>query len=185
MKANNKIIRDFLYLDVDRLYSLSSQVFEGVAAHIVESFQSDNTKTTEVKGTFGKRIGEEVAEAALRTENKILYDHLYNLLEDSLKSVIIEPINLTKNNYRNILAKTYLVKVRGSIKISDYARLMHFLDNFNNIGFSLAYLQSASAEFLQYFTQIVEEIRLLSEKLATTEDAEEKSHIEISYCSLS
>ena len=90
MSGTNKIIRDFLYLDSERLYSLSSQVFEGVADRIAESFQSEHSRTDTARTLTGKNLDEKVANAALRTESKLLYDHLYNQLEERLKDVISE-----------------------------------------------------------------------------------------------
>lgn len=145
MSNANKILRDFLYLDVDRLYSLSSQMFEGAASHIVESFLSEQKKAEPRRGTglwpkVSANLGENVAEAALRVENRVVHDHLYNQLEKSLADIIQEPINIDANNFREELAGSFLIKVRGRAVIDDYARLSTYLATFNALGASIAYI---------------------------------------------
>ena len=85
---NETIIRDFIYMDKDRLYSLYSQAFEGVIEAFIESYsnslQSEENNKNHIKG---QTLETQVAEASTKTENKILYDHMYNLLERKLSNV--------------------------------------------------------------------------------------------------
>ena len=39
-RSSNSVLRDFIYIDKDRLYSLYSQLFKGVAESMVEAFSS-------------------------------------------------------------------------------------------------------------------------------------------------
>ena len=45
----NEIIRDFIYMDKDRLYSLYSQVFEGVIEAVVDSYSNGIQNNETVK----------------------------------------------------------------------------------------------------------------------------------------
>lgn len=178
MNSGTKIIRDFIYLDVDRLYSLTSQVSGGVVAHIAESFHSEQSKTDSHRG-LGKNLDERVAEAALRTENKILYDHLYNQLEESLAKVLVEPQGITPKNYREKLGSTFMVKVRGAAEISDYARLADLVENFNQLGFGIAYMQSQeSGEYNDFVAGLMTEFARLYDLYQNTEEAEKKQLLE-------
>ncbi len=178
MNETDKIIRDFLYLDSERLYSLSSQVFEGVADHIAESFQSERSQTNTARTLSGKSLDEKVANAALRTENKILYDHLYNQLEDKLRSTILEPTGIDANNFHEMLSDSFLIKVRGQAVIDDYGRLSKFMERFNELGLSIAVittfqtgeLELAIADFGRKRTE-------LQEKLRVSKNALEKSQL--------
>jgi hypothetical protein len=65
MPQNNIAIRDFIYVDADRLYSLYSQVFEGVADQIVESFIAGLATTDSQKGPLLQGSSTEAQVAAL------------------------------------------------------------------------------------------------------------------------
>lgn len=142
MNISSKVIRDFLYLDNERLYSLSSQVHEGVVAHIAESFQSEQSRKDVQRAFLGKNIDEKVAEAALRTENKLLYDHLYSQLESGLAEVIVDPTRLVRPDYPDLIDKGVFIKVRGSAVVDDYKRLAAFLNGFNELGAGIAYVST-------------------------------------------
>ena len=51
---NETIIRDFIYMDKDRLYSLYSQAFEGVIEAFIESYsnslQSEENNKNHIRG---------------------------------------------------------------------------------------------------------------------------------------
>src|SRR5579875_3771140 len=112
----HKLIRDFIYIDVDRLYSLYSQVFEGVAAQILISKTKEGTNRANQKGALlaGKETEDLVTEASQETSNKLLHDFLYNKLEDGISGAILVPDGVTRENYRTTLESPFLVKVSGS-----------------------------------------------------------------------
>lgn len=56
-------IRNFIYLDNDKLNSLYSQVFKGVAEAIVESYLGQTEDKNEVK-SIGKTSEEKVVKAS-------------------------------------------------------------------------------------------------------------------------
>ncbi len=143
MSNNDVLIRDFIYVDAERLYSLYSQVFEGVADQIVESFIAGLSTTDSQKGTFlqGSSIETQIAEASRRTENKSLYDHMYNQLERKLHSVIVDASKITTEDYQSILDQTFMIKVSGTAEIEDYHRLAMFMERFNEIADAIGYSQ--------------------------------------------
>ena len=70
-------VRDFIYVDVDKLYSLYSQVFEGVSEKIVQSYiDSLTSKDVPSRFSLGDKIEEQAIELSNRKESKILYDHM-------------------------------------------------------------------------------------------------------------
>ncbi len=135
------IVRDFIYVDGDRLYSLYSQVFEGVAERIIQSYIDELTSTDTQKASplGGASAATQVAEASRRTENRLLYDHMYSQLEAKLTSAITEPTGLSQDNYVDELSRTFMIKVRGAAEIEDYERLQAFIANFNALGQAIAY----------------------------------------------
>ena len=135
------IVRDFIYVDGDRLYSLYSQAFEGVAERIVQSYIDEMGSVNTQKGSAlsGETVATQVAEVSRRTENRVLYDHMYSQLEAKLSSALTEPADMSKRNYVERLAGSFMVKVTGVAEIEDYERLQAFVANFNLLGQAIAY----------------------------------------------
>lgn len=130
-------IRDFIYLDSGRMYSLYSQVFEGVAESVVKSYT--NRHMTENSVSKSRDIaGSTVEEMLNEVESKVMYDHLYNQLEKKLESAIQE-ISRDKIADIETIKNGFLFKVVGRVIISDYNRLIQFTENFNKIGEIIAY----------------------------------------------
>lgn len=131
------VIRNFIYLDNDKLNSLYSQVFEGVAEAIIESYFGESQNKEEQKG-LGKTLEEKVGEVSGISTNKILHDHMYNKFEEKIKDKII----FCNGIYNEFLIKpNSIIKVRGTTRIEDYARLSSFLEEFNDLGVALAWMQ--------------------------------------------
>jgi len=141
MIDRERTIRDFLYLDLDRLYSLSSQIFEGVASQMIESFtsQAATTESGKSRPFSGRSLEDQVVELSSRTEVRWLHDHMYSTLEEKLKSVMIENPNVTVADYEQTLADCFLLKVAGTAEIADFQRLRLFLEKFNVLGEAIAY----------------------------------------------
>lgn len=135
-----KNIRDFIYLDKDRVNSLYSQVNEGVAEAIVNSYVSNKETRERVdKVILGQSTEDKVGEYSNVTENKILHDHIYNKLKEILKNNIYIPKSINEKNYKEKLQDKFLIKIKGKVKIHNYNRMKMYLEEFNNIGEIVAY----------------------------------------------
>jgi hypothetical protein len=148
MPVEGKVVRDFIYVDIERLYSLYSQLFEGVADQIIQSYMDEATSKKSQKGSMlkGEDIENQLAEMSRRTENKFLHDHMYNLLEDELSRAIQEPSGVNKDNYRDVLKDAFIVKVNGTAKINDFGRASIFIEKINALAESFASLVIYSDE---------------------------------------
>jgi hypothetical protein len=169
-------IRDFIYLDVERLYSLYSQVFEGVTERIIQSFidglqQKDSQKGPLLKGSD---IETQIIEVSRRTENKFLFDHMYNRLEDKLRQAIITPHEVTPENYKEITRET-VIKVSGRALIMDFGRIRSFAEQFNRLGEELAYITHHSSGM---FRAEKGEIEDLESRLVELKDKNQRARIE-------
>jgi DNA-binding transcriptional regulator YhcF (GntR family) len=144
MSNHNKTIRDFIYLDGDRLNSLYSQLFEGVAEQIVKSRLHSEVQQNLQKGdvTKGQIAEAQFAEMKQSTESKVLYDYMYTQLASELGENILEPSDITSNNYRERLAEAFMVKVKGKAEIEDYNRMKSFADQFNDLAGLLAFAET-------------------------------------------
>lgn len=161
----NKIVRDFIYVDVDRLYSLYSQINEGVADQIVQSYVDESSKknfhATKESRSENTSIEAQVAEMSHRTENRLLHDHMYNLFEAELKDSILVPSAATPSNYRDILGQAFLIKVSGTAEIDDYDRIRSFLANFNSLTEAFAALAISGNEMVAAKKQLEELIKAM------------------------
>ncbi len=148
--SDGKVVRDFIYVDVERLYSFYSQVFEGVADQIVQSYMDASSTTDTQKESLlkGGSIEAQVAEMSRRTENKFLHDHMYNLFETEVRNAILESPSATPADFREILGQAFLVKVKGAAEIEDYIRLNTIMGKFNEIGEAIAYAMVLGEEEL-------------------------------------
>ena len=138
-------IRDFIYLDIERLKSLYSQVFQGVVDTIIETGMSEHESANTQKGGIkhgGGTVAERVAEASYKTESRVLFDHMYNLLEDKLGGTVVSVSDLTRESYVSALGQAFMVKVRGQAEIADFQRIRTVFDKFNDISHALNYMST-------------------------------------------
>lgn len=157
--SSEEVIRDFIYVDLDRLYSVYSQVFEGVVETIVKSIAAEEGEirykslaTEEGQEPSSEKASEaiftsrrvedvrasQLAEASLRTESKVLYDHMYNILEARLRSSILVPEAVGRQNFEAIFRRMPLVRVTGHVRMEDYPDFSKFLGKWNEFADAVA-----------------------------------------------
>jgi len=169
MVNDTRVIRDFIYLDADSLKSLSSQLFEGVTAQVIQSVTDERTGMTPPDKT--ETSNEEVAIAALKTESKFLYDDLYNRLESTLGPAVVSIQQRHPEEFWQQVNGAFLVKVAGIALIDDYGRLLSLLEKFNMLGRDISYIALyASGEYDKQRQKIEADVKELAEKVKTTKD---------------
>lgn len=128
------MIRNFIYLDSQKLRSISSQLFEGVTEQIVRQEGSRDTEEKSSKGPLnsGRLVADIFAKESSSTELKFLEDHAYTLLEDKLiESAVVEECSTVSSLIE--IDKNF-VKVTGTLAINDTAVSAATLKDFNAIG---------------------------------------------------
>ena len=173
----SKLIRDFVYVDRERLYSLYSQVFGGVAELIVQSTLDNSTQTdspSTMRRMLKPTLENQVAESSLRTENTILLDDIYNRLEEKIQTIIIEPKDVNAENYLEKLQNTFLIKVRGQAEIEDYDRAKQFTEKFNEICDTIAYASLFQTDTMRILRDAPENIENVKKELKTAQGARKK-----------
>lgn len=133
-------LRDFIYIDKNRMYSLYSQLFEGVVESLVKSvsYSSEEQKTE-------KKLEETIIDASVKVQNVVLFDHIYNTLESKMieeKNILVIDEKTTKED----ISSSSIVKVSGYATIEDYEHLSYLMGNFNEIGLALANMQLRNNE---------------------------------------
>ena len=132
-EAMTKTIREFIYIDVPKLYSMYSQIFEGVTDQIVEQ-RINQLLTGETTNRRNSAVESEATEASKRTESGFLHDHMYTRLEEKLAPSLVDGNSIELPQAKGDLLVNPLVKVSGRAEIEDYSRLKQFLEEFNRMG---------------------------------------------------
>ncbi|EIE1286465.1 hypothetical protein ACIX9V_004378 [Vibrio vulnificus] len=138
------MIKNFIYLDEAKLYSFSSQLFEGVTEYVLNEQQlnEESEKTSKESMTSSKVIADVIRETSKFTEKKFLHDHSYNLFEKELKNQkLLLDLNDSKYKYNDILnsGKSF-VRIEAKGTFLDLKGLQEFFKHFNDISEALAIL---------------------------------------------
>ncbi|MEO7990064.1 MAG: hypothetical protein ABI663_11010 [Chryseolinea sp.] len=140
-------LRSFLYLDNYKMYSFSSQLFEGLTEYVVRS-QTDKTEQSETSPSgSGKVLADIIEKDASSTEKKFLHDYSYNLFEDALISQG-KVLELDRNSIAIKIEdiKNYsFVKITGRVVFNDLKQIGDTISNFNSLGEALGYLTMKNA----------------------------------------
>ena len=135
-------IKSFIYLDDYKLYSLSSQMFQGFTEYIISGSTASTEEEEKQKGAFasGKMMSDILKKEKSSTEKKYLHDYAFNLLESELtKKGILHTITTTDTT--DIIQSKGIVKVTGRAVFNDYSSLQSTMSRFNSIGESFGYFQ--------------------------------------------
>lgn len=146
--ANNQsgtMLRDFVYLDTERLKSILAQVEEGVLEEMSETSGSSKSIDAGVEASVPLLAklggaGRYVVESQ-QTATRTLHDHIYNYVESRLEErdellILNDALNQNDwldDNERMAISPTAFALVRGSVVINDYERMKDFVVNFNKI----------------------------------------------------
>jgi hypothetical protein len=152
--ADELKIRDFIYLDVERMKSIFSQVEKG----LIETTSSEKGEDKELKGKVGtggilSALGFKAEGSAgvlfqnAETETRTLHDHMYNHIEnkliegDSITEIDVSMKNAWENDdIQKIITDTSFILVKGRIMIDDYERFEDIAEDFNKITLALDFM---------------------------------------------
>ena len=139
-------IREYIYLDIDRLESIFSQMEKGLLIKKTEELEKEGG----VKGNVGSGFLADLlldvgAEGNLlftkrEDETKILHDYMYNLIEKKMKdeSELIEiPKKFSKDEYRNGIKSDSFILLKCHIKIEDFTAISDIIQEINNLQIAL------------------------------------------------
>lgn len=151
---NRCIIKSFIYLDEDKMYSISSQLFEGMTQYILQEETDGQNDVNSQKGNFlsGRFMADMMFQSRSKSEMRNLHDFAFNLFEKEMEDRGIL-YDVKCNDEISDLQDKGFVRIRGKIFFCDYARMQYIIDNFNNIGRALGRLQGAT------FYEQIEEIK--------------------------
>jgi hypothetical protein len=141
---NLKKIKSFIYLDIDKMYSISSQIFEGMTEYILKSTSETVEEKTEQKGKIGSGqiLADIVEKQKNEVEKKFLHDFSYNLFEDKLieNQKVLDITSMNVREQSQYLNDYRFVKITSRIAFNDTKLIEETLATFNELGLSITFL---------------------------------------------
>jgi len=140
------MIKNFIYLDEYKMYSLSSQIFEGITEYLVNTDYKEEENNDSQKGNFasGRLLADIIKNGNKTEERKYLHDYSYTLFEKYLiENKKVADINTLDDdiNIIDTCTNTSFIKIKGKATFNDVESLMHTLKDFNKIGKAFAHMK--------------------------------------------
>lgn len=136
------MIKNFIYLDEEKMYSLSSQLFEGVTEYVLNESLSGKDLSEEQKGPVGsgRILGDILRNSERKTEKKFLNDYSFTIFEKKLledeKVTIVPTAAISESSSIN---KSF-IKITSKAVFNDINSINTTIKNFNTIGKALAHV---------------------------------------------
>ncbi|MDO5840827.1 MAG: hypothetical protein Q4Q27_12005 [Methanosarcina mazei] len=140
---NIRCIRDFIYVDIERVKSIISQFEEGVVneTQILSGNSGGSSLCGEggLAGILKGGVNSEFKFHRQLSETKSLHDYIYNkvesllLNENQLLRIPNEETYTYSPNLRTSLGNTSFILAKGKVTINDFSRLSKLLDNYEEL----------------------------------------------------
>lgn len=171
------MIKNFIYLDAPKMYSLSSQMLEGVTDYIVSESSGEKEELEEQKGPVGsgRVIADAIKTSNRSVERKVLNDYSFTVFEKALsdRGLILEIGDpyIDLDQLKGVVKVNSFIRVRAKAIFNDINKINEMLSSFNEFGQDLVVV-SIHAEM----GDAKEELAAL--KQAAGNDREKKARIE-------
>lgn len=170
-----KSIKNFIYLDDYKMYSISSQIFEGMTDYIIKGLSERTEEKDEQKGNFATgRIMADIAEKQSKhTEKIFLHDYSYTLFESKLfeSNKVLEINETNAKNLISNLTNYSFIKVTGRIILNDSSTIENAIATFNELGINTTIVTNG--------TDAAEEVSKLSLQTQNIKDRNQKAKAEM------
>ncbi|HIF9407080.1 TPA: DUF6414 family protein [Photobacterium damselae] len=143
-KLGKEMIKNFIYLDEPKLYSFSSQLFEGITEYVLDEQHLEHVDEDSQKGKLasGRIIANVIKEASTSTTKKFLHDHSFNLFEQELiqsqRILDVAEENISFSDVCN--TDKSFIRIRAKGKFVDLLEIQALFANFSKISEALAVL---------------------------------------------
>jgi len=135
-------IKLFVYLDEDKMYSLSSQFFEGITNGIMMGDVSTHGQTESQLGDVmsGNFMASMMLQKNTTSVSRSLNDFAFTLFEKELvrRNMLY---TIKAEDTPDSLKDKCFVKVIGKVSIYDYSKTLKTVEKFNDLGKAIGYLQ--------------------------------------------
>ncbi len=145
-----KNIRAFIYLDKHKMYSISSQIFEGLTEYIVDYTNDRNEDIHAAQNTDGLILGHILGKELGTESKKFLHDYSYSIFEKQLCNDN-QVLDLNAENIKTQMMKISdcnFIRITGKVIFNDVRLMVQTMESFNDVGKALVYI-SEHANILQ------------------------------------
>ncbi|MEC6816981.1 hypothetical protein VXS05_18350 [Photobacterium toruni] len=137
-------MKNFIYLNTSKLYSFSSQLFEGITEYVLNEEHKEIKEEDVQKGRMatGRVIANVIRETSNSKTKKFLHDYSFNLFEqDLISSEKILDVTATRLSFDEICTSNKsFIKIRAKGKFIDLQEMQTLFGNFSKISEALAIL---------------------------------------------
>lgn len=158
-------LRNFIYLDTPKLYSIYSQLFNGFTESFISETSQVDQKGEAQKGPLGSghSLNDFLEIASKSVEKKFLHDQAYSKLESYLEeNSLLQVISDTTEVTVDLLNQKPFIKVKALVRFDNYEKIKDFFNDFNKIGLAVSSLSN--------FEEINEQVTALQEQKALLKD---------------
>ena len=135
-------IRDYLYLDIDRVRSIYAQASGGLTESFRE-LQQEIDSYVEEQEDNSESLSKNIMLGSGRVATRVLHDYLFTAMEKELGSKIIEVSNKTICN----VAPGTLFRISGRAEVEDIERMQMIMESYNDMyKYLLAITQSSEIQ---------------------------------------
>lgn len=135
-------LKSFIYLDKDKMYSISSQMFEGIAQELLREEMHENTENESQDGPIfsGRVLADVVKNTTKSTEKKFLHDYSFTLFEKELndRNIILDISCLSETEIKEKIENFSFIKVTKEVTFNDHLKLQDFFSKFNQFGTAIS-----------------------------------------------
>jgi hypothetical protein len=139
------MIKSILYLDEAKMYSMSSQIFEGVTEYVLKEVSSTKEESEQQKGPVGsgKVLADAMKLGERSIEKRFLHDHSLSLFEKRLSELdLVDSVDASQPG--DVEINKSFIRVAARASFIDAAKIVSLLASFNEIGEALAHVSKYS-----------------------------------------
>lgn len=171
-------IKDFIYLDMDKVSSLYSQLTGGIIQRYevssVSSGDSRNLRNYDFK-IFKHEAGSVQSDSQAFTETRVSHHDLYNELENKLFAdgyaaeigVDISKDQIISGDATEIFANILCVRAEGWSVLEDYTRMSRIADNYNEIALIINKSIESTTKETEEYKEMQQQIEQQSSAIKT------------------
>jgi len=158
------MIKNIIYLDEAKMYSMSSQIFEGVTEYVLKEVSSSLENSEDQKGPVGsgKVLADVMRLAERAVEKRFLHDHSLSLFESRLVELDLVIQVPGASAAEESINKSF-VRIDAQANFMDAAKIVSMLGSFNEVGEAIGHVTRYS-EFDGKRKEIEAKVRDLRDK---------------------
>jgi hypothetical protein len=144
-----KHLKQFIYLDEYKMYSLSSQIFEGLTEYFLRYGETAVKDEEKQKGELGsgRLLAHVASDMQGNEERRVLHDYRYTLFESELNKMnaLVKCDASSGDDTIGRIVPGALLKVTGWADFNDMRAIGDTVDQFNDLGQAITYLTTYEA----------------------------------------